>query len=124
MDLHNQIVTGILSHVDEELAEDINAQRLSLKRLVPVALQNLADLALQNSNPGIKLKATQEILDREGNHARVTRVGLPSIEQGGIASHIDNEVANKLIEALQAAQASQAKPAPVTIEDPPLGGTQ
>lgn len=118
-DLQNQIITGVLSHVDEGLAEDINAQRLTLKRAVPLALQNLVDLALQTSNPAIKLKATQEILDREGNHARVTRVGLPTEAQGGVASSIDNDVANALLQALSAAQAAKQQPKEVTIDDPP-----
>jgi len=122
-DLRNQIIHGVLSHVDEELAEDLTEQRLTLKRAVPLALQNLVDLALQQSNPAIKLKATQEILDREGNHARVTRVGLPTEAQGGIASHVDNEVALKLAEALKLIS-EQKKQEPPTIDSPAAGGTQ
>jgi len=118
MDLHNQIVTGVLSHVDEDLAEDLTAQRLTLKRMIPLALQNLADLALQSSNPAIKLKATQEILDREGNHAKVTRMGLATDSQGGVANHLDNEVALKLAEALLAARAASAATTPITIDSP------
>lgn len=121
-DLHNQIVTGILSHVDEDLAEDVTQQRLTLKRLLPVALQNLAAFATQDSNPQLKFKATQEILDREGNHARVTRMGLPTEQQGGVAGSIDNEVASKLIEALQAAQA--VKKQEVTIDSPPVSNSE
>jgi hypothetical protein len=119
-DLHNQIVTGVLSHIDEGLVEDIAEQRLTLKRLLPVALQNLASFALQDSNPQLKFKATQEILDREGNHARVTRVGLPSAEQGGVASHLDNEAATQLLQALAATQGPKAP----TIEDPPVTETE
>lgn len=123
VDLQNQITTGVLSHVDEDLAEDVVEQKLSLKRAIPMALQGLVDLAMQQSNPQIRLKAIGEILDREGNHAKVTRVGLPTHDQGGIAGAIDNDVANKLVEALQAAQAAK-QPKPVTIEDPAVGGTQ
>lgn len=122
-DLHNQIVSGILSQIDAELAEDINHQRLSLKRLVPVAIQNLADLALQSANPNIKLKASMEILDRDGNMAKVQRVGLATAEQGGVASQVDNEVAKLLGEALLAAKAKKdasKEPAQPSISDPPV----
>lgn len=125
VDLQNQIMTGVLSHVDEDLAEDVTTQKLSLKRMIPMALQGLADLALQTSNPQIKLKAIGEILDRDGHLAKVTRIGLPTEAQGGIAGVIDNEVAAKLVEALQTAQAAtKAQATPVTIDSPPQGGTQ
>jgi hypothetical protein len=125
VDLHNQIVTGILSSIDAELVEDITHQRLTLKRLVPVAIQNLADLALQSANPSIKLKASMEILDRDGNMAKVQRVGLATVEQGGVASHVDNEVAKLLTEALVQAQATKekansSKTATPSIEDAPI----
>jgi hypothetical protein len=100
INLHNQIVTGILGAVDAELAEDITHQRLTLKRLVPTALQNLAELALQSANPNIKLKATTEILDRDGHFAKVQRVGLASEAQGGVSDEKDNDIATALIAAL------------------------
>lgn len=128
VDLQNQIMTGVLSHVDEDLAEDVTNQKLSLKRMIPMALQGLADLALQSSNPQIKLKAIGEILDRDGHLAKVTRIGLPTDAQGGVAGTMDNEVAAKLLEALTAANTAATKAKAnnqqPTIDSPPAGGTQ
>lgn len=123
VNLHNQITTGILTAVDAELAEDVRHQHLTLKRLIPVALQNLAELALQNANPSIKLKATQEILDREGHFAKVQRMGLATHEQGGISDEKDNNIAKALIDALNTAHASkdsEGKTKPLTIEASPV----
>lgn len=124
--LHNQITTGILSSIDADLAEDITHQRLTLKRLVPTAIQNLADLALQSANPSIKLKASQEILDRDGNFAKVARVGLAMQGQGGVSDQKDDDVSRALLESLAQARgrgaegqpAAQATQAPPTIESP------
>lgn len=119
VNLHNQITTGILSQVDADLAEDITHQRLTLKRLVPLAIQNLADIALQSANPNLKLKASLEILDREGHMSKVTRIGLPAEAQGGVSDQKDNDVAKALVEAMTQARAAQAasKPVePVTID--------
>lgn len=120
--LYNQITTGILSQVDADLAEDITHQRLTLKRLVPLAIQNLADIALQSANPNLKLKASLEILDREGHMSKVQRIGLAAEAQGGVSDQKDNEVAKALGEALLLARAQQAasKPVePVTIDSAP-----
>lgn len=125
VNLHNQITTGILSSIDADLAEDITHQRLTLKRLVPLALQNLAELALQSSNPAIKLKATNEILDRDGHFAKVQRVGLATEDQGGVSDQKDNNIAEALIDALTirkaAIDAKKAKEVQVSIESPASG---
>lgn len=123
VNLHNQITTGILSSIDADLAEDITHQRLTLKRLVPTALQNLAELALQSANPNIKLKATTEILDRDGHFAKVQRVGLATEDQGGVSDEKDNAIAaalgNALIAAQAAKQAAAIKAKEITIESAP-----
>lgn len=122
--LHNQITTGILSSVDADLAEDITHQRLTLKRLVPVAIQNLADMALQSSNPNLKLKASLEILDRDGHMSKVQRIGLPAAEQGGVSDQKDDDVARALGEALLQARAKKALVKPeITIESAPASET-
>lgn len=119
VNLHNQITTGILSSIDADLAEDITHQRLTLKRLVPLAIQNLAEMALQSANPNIKLKASMEILDRDGHMSKVQRIGLPAAEQGGVSDQKDDSVAQALIQALTQARTAQTptKPVePITID--------
>ena len=116
--LKQQILSGVLCHLDEDLAEDVISNHLTLKRLVPVAIQNLADLAYQRTNERLRLEASREILDREGHFTKVSRVGLPTAEQGGVANAIDQNTANELINALNAAKAANAPPA--SIDDPPI----
>jgi len=118
--LYNQITTGILSSIDADLAEDITHQRLTLKRLVPTAIQNLAEMALQSANPNLKLKASLEILDRDGHMSKVQRIGLASEAQGGISDQKDDDVAKALGEALIQAKLKQAESkTPRTEQTPP-----
>lgn len=117
--LKQQLISGILSHIDEGLAEDIQQNHITLKRLVPLAIQNLADLAMQRTSEKLRLEASREILDREGHFTKVSRIGLPTQEQGGVASTIDQETANTLIEALNAAKATHST-SEASIDDPPL----
>lgn len=120
--LKNQLLTGIMSSVDMELADSTKFNRLKLDNAVPIALDNLVDLALQRTNHTLRFKASLEILDRQGQHAKVTRIGVPTEAQGGAGDVKDNEVAAQLVEALLASK----QPAPESgqhipvITDPPL----
>ncbi len=53
--------------------------------------------------------------------AKVQRVGLATTEQGGVGTHVDNEVATALGAALLAAQATKnaATPKPTPTIDSP-----
>jgi len=97
--IYTQLTTGILSSIDAELGSDIKNLRERLKSTVPVALQHLADL-LNNNDPKIKLQAIKETLDRDGRFASVTRVGLPTEEQGGFISKADHDIASALLGAV------------------------
>lgn len=110
--LYNSIVCGVLDEIDSELSEDIKAQQFKLKKLVPIALTGLMELAMQKVNPSVRAKACSEILDREGNFAKVSRIGLATENQGGIGK-LDNDTANALIASLNAAKAVS----PPTIDD-------
>jgi hypothetical protein len=119
--LKNQLLTGIMSSVDIELQDSVKFNRMKLDNAVPLALDNLVDLALQRTNPTLRLKASLEILDRQGQHAKVTRIGLPTSDQGGAGDVKDNDVASELVQALlgQARPAASEVHVP-TIEDAPI----
>ena len=85
---------------------DLSTQREKLNRAVPVAIENLMALALQTSNGKLRLEASREILDRHGHFSKVSRIGVPTEDQGGIGDSIDNEVATNLIGSLLNARAA------------------
>lgn len=114
----NTIRSGILSHLDEQICEDVKLQRIELKRAVPIAMQSLIDLALQRGNAQVRLKASAEILDRDGHFSKVSRIGLPTEDQGGISDQIDNATAATLIASLAKAQAAKEAAKSPTIESP------
>lgn len=97
--LHNQLTTGVLDNIDSKMFSDVEFQRMKLKRMVPLALQNLATLAMQQTDKKLMLEATKEILDREGNLSKVSRVGVPTESQGGTGSKVDSDVAAALMDA-------------------------
>jgi len=94
-----QVLTGVVSDAEKELIRDTEYKHELLRDLVPAALRNLFDLA-NSQNESIKLKATAEILDREGTMAKVSRIGLATADQGGIGNSIDDETAANLVTAL------------------------
>jgi len=116
-ELHNQLTTNVLGSIDAELAHDIGYQRVKLQRMVPLALQNLANLAVQQSDRKLQFEASKEILDREGNLSKVSRIGLPSETQGGAGSKVDHDTANSLFASLQLAKSLQNSQSPATPKE-------
>jgi hypothetical protein len=64
--------TGIISENDLEIRQSLEYQQEELKEMVPMALQRLKTLML-SKNDRVALSATQEVLDRQGDHAKVSR---------------------------------------------------
>jgi hypothetical protein len=83
-----EIRTGVISQENLALARTLDAQKEELADMVPTALMRLRELAL-SSNPSIALRAVGEILDRDGNHSKVSRTSV-TLEQ-----HTDMSGANK-----------------------------
>jgi hypothetical protein len=117
--IKNQFITGILSVADEEIIDNLPLQRRILSQAVPAALENLVALATQRIDKAMQFKASTEILDRHGVFAKVSRIGLPTMDQG-IGTLQDQEVASELINALAM---TKKKNDEVTIEDPPITET-
>jgi hypothetical protein len=98
--LKQQYFTGILSVYDENLIDDIEANTRTLKAAVPIALDNLVTFAADRTDKRICMEATKEILNRNGHFAPVSRIGLPTNDQGGITNKQDDEVAGELMGAM------------------------
>lgn len=114
--LKNQMMTGILSKMDAQVADNLDVNTNTLRSGVPVALENLLALASgvykgQTVDVKVVKDASESILDRDGRFAKVSRIGAPSKEQGGLANLVDQEIASELLNALN------TKPKP-DIESP------
>jgi hypothetical protein len=91
-----QFTTKVLGDIDEDLANDQKALRERHKRQVPMALSNMYDLMMSRDEK-IKLAASKDVLARDGNFAEVSRIGMPTEEQGGFMSKTDQDVANAIV---------------------------
>src|ERR1700744_5501383 len=67
-----ELQTGVIAETDREVRSTYEFQREELASMVPVALMKLRSLAL-SKNENIAYKAATEILDRHGDHAKVSR---------------------------------------------------
>lgn len=124
--IKNQYLSGVLSSLDDGVSDTYNLGRKYLEAGVPIAMQNLLRMALDETNKRQQLKASMEILDRHGMHAKVSRIGMATPEQNASATNEDNEMAQALL-------ASQVKikdenslidRMAASIDDPPITMTQ
>jgi hypothetical protein len=124
--LHTQFLTGVLSVADADIVDNLPLQRRILSHAVPSALENLVALATQRIDKKMQFEASKEILDRHGSFAKVSRIGLPTLEQG-VGSERDQEVASELISALAKTKKKndevEIEATPITIESPSVTET-
>lgn len=105
--------TGIIEQHDLSIREDEEFQAQELKAMVPVALQKLKELLL-SGNQNISLKALQDVLDREGTHAKVSRTAIDVKEQVNL--NVVNQVAANILNVL----ANAPKSPTASLEDKAL----
>lgn len=117
-----RIATGVLSQYDGIIAEDNEYVQTRIREMVPTALEALFDNVTQKLDPKLRQNAAETILDRDGRLAKVSRVGLPTQDQGGFAvTEKDIEMATQLA-LLVKKQKEEEKPVvnvtegPVTIQ--------
>jgi len=120
--LHLQYLTGVLSNADDEVTNNFEYQRKILARGVPIALENLLRAASQRVDSKLNFEASKELLDRHGVHAKVSRIGLPNIEQDA-STPKDNEIAQEVLQAFAKSRAKTEPEPEITIESPPATET-
>jgi len=98
--LKNQYQSGILSFLDADLADNLDEDLHALKLGRKISIENLLYFASRRDEPKYCMEATKEILNREGNFAAVSRIGLPTKDQGGITNKEDEQMALELLAAL------------------------
>lgn len=117
--LHLQYLTGVLSDADTEITDNFQYQRKVLARGVPIALENLLRAASQRVDSKLNFEASKELLDRHGVHAKVSRIGLPNLEQDA-STPKDNEVAQEVLQAFaRSQQVAKQTEVEITIDSPP-----
>jgi hypothetical protein len=95
-----QIATGVVSDYEQELAEDLNNVKESIKDMVPDAIQAIADAVRQKVDPKLRLTAAETILDRHGLFVKATR--NQTTAETDVASFIsskDDDIAANLAQA-------------------------
>jgi hypothetical protein len=72
--------TGMLAQTERKALETLDDRRAAMDDMVPEALVAIRNAILDHSNPTLQLKASQDLLDRQGDLAKVskTEVKLPN----------------------------------------------
>jgi hypothetical protein len=94
-----RMLTGVISDYEEGLGEDLHYVREKVREAIPHALQVLVS-ALHSSEEKNRIHAAESLLDRDGHMSKVSRIGLPAEDQGGLGTRIDPTVADGLIATL------------------------
>lgn len=90
--------TGIIEQHDLQIRQDEEFQREQLNEMVPLALMKLKELAM-SANQHIAYKAAQDILDRQGTHAKVSRTAIDIKENVNL--NVVNQVAESIMDVLR-----------------------
>lgn len=98
--LRLQISTGILTEIDENIADETQDLRDRLKEQVPIAMQAIADLVSQKVDPKLRLQAAESILDRDGRFMKASRTVVN--DQSDLPSYMsdkDTDVVNRILQS-------------------------
>jgi hypothetical protein len=94
-------LTHVLGKEDEDLAEDTQLLREMLKDQVPVAMQTMADLILQRTDPKLAFQVAESVLDRDGRFTKASRTIVSEEAQPDYLSSKDDETVSRIANAQQ-----------------------
>jgi hypothetical protein len=114
--IHNQYMTGLLTTFDTNIKNSYNLSKQTLEFAVPIAMQKLVEQALNAKDARVQNKALNDILDRDGRFAKVSRIGMTVDDKGGVAEEKDNKAVLEMLQALK----QTTKPTPAQNGIPPL----
>ena len=99
--IKNRYLTGLITNLDNKVSDQYKTSRETLSFAVPIALQELVKQVLSCPDERVKNKAANDILDREGTFAKVSRLKLSqTTSEKAAGDEKDKEVANQLLDAL------------------------
>lgn len=96
-----ELSSGVLSQYDAQLRENVDNMRQEIRSMVPSALNAIKSAVLGLSGPNLQFKAAQEILDREGNLAKVSKTSVSFEKTPNM--QVDPTVASNLMALLASA---------------------
>jgi hypothetical protein len=99
-----EISSGIVSMYDQQLRENIDNMRDEMRSMVPSAMMVIRNSLTGKYGPAIAFKAAQEVMDREGTNAKVSKSSVQVTHIPNTA--IDPAVASNLMQLLAAAPVS------------------
>jgi hypothetical protein len=117
--IHQAYTTGILADLDILVKQNYEISKGTLDMGVPIAMQALFKQAMQEKDLRVQNKAANDILDRHGRFAKVTRLGLATAEQGGVAEVKDDKAVADMLNALK----NGTNSLPPTIDSPSVTET-
>jgi hypothetical protein len=97
--IRTQLLTGVMAQENRYLYENLEENQDIIKSFVPEAMQALYDTLLDRSNPGLRLKAAESVLDREGSIAKISKTEIKKKVEFDFAGH--DAVADDLLAALK-----------------------
>lgn len=112
--------TNALSQAEKDALTSLEARRQAMNDLVPDALQTIRDTILNGTNPTLRLKAAQDLLDRQGDLAKISRTEVSIPKQIDTTEHDKN--ANALLQALKDIGAGIQKDN--QVQDNKIAGTE
>lgn len=98
--IKNSYMTGLLTSLDHKVNTSLNLTQETINIAVPVAMQKLLSQIIQDKDLRVQNKACNDILDRHGRFAKVTRIGTATPEQNGVADEKDNKAVDEFVKAL------------------------
>lgn len=92
-----ELSSGVVSMYDQQLREETENARAELRSMVPSAMMVIRN-ALLSKNEAMRFKAATEVMDREGNLAKVSKTSV-SLEKNP-DMRVDPDVAQNLMQLL------------------------
>jgi GTP1/Obg family GTP-binding protein len=100
-----EVTSGVTSAYDQELRADTDNARAELASMVPSAMMQIRN-ALLSKNENIRVKAAFEILDRDGNLAKVSKSSVALVANPDLK--LDPAIQGNIMALLAGAPQTQA----------------
>jgi hypothetical protein len=110
--IRTQVATGIVSQADRQMYLDLEQTHSMVKDMVPEALLAVRDAILDKNNPALRLRAAQDLLDREGTLAKVSKTEITSHHEYNFEQH--EAVTISLLDALKQTESQRGEDLGVT----------
>jgi hypothetical protein len=108
--LSNHYLTGIYHGLDQQVKSQLHGAGETLKLAVPVAMSELLKEVLHAKDERVRNKAANDILDRDGHFAKVSRVGVSVETDPSAINKKDQEMAGVFLKAIASSGAGETVP--------------